>query len=243
MSERQAINLEHGFILHQRPFKNTSQLVDVLTAEHGRIGLVAHGSRRKSGNRAHLQPFVPVRVSWVRRGELGRLTHIEPDSKPFDLSSERLLAAFYVNELVLRMLARDDPNVDVYSCYSQCLKALAEQAEVARCLRLFELGFLNALGYGLDLERDTRTGGPIEPDGRYVFEFETGARAIASGDDERAAYWGRELISLRSRRLDDRDSLRAARHLLERVLNAYLGERPLRSRTVLRDIVDRGLNQ
>jgi len=243
MTEREAVSLEHGFVLHQRAFRNTSQLVDVLTPKYGRIGLVARGSRRSGGNRALLQPFVPLRLSWLRRGELGRLTAIEAAHTPFVLSGERLLAGFYINELVLRMLARGDPNAAAYSCYSRCLDELAGQSNVARSLRLFELEFLHALGYGLNLECDASSGEPIQPDGCYVFEPESGPRAVVSASEQRMAYSGRELISLRSQSLDDRDSLRAARHLLERVLSVYLGERPLRSRLVFRDIVDRGLDR
>src|SRR5690606_36012427 len=111
MGERETVHLEHGFVLHQRPYRNTSQLVEALTAKHGRVGLVARGSRAKShARRALLQPFVPLRLSWTRRGELANLTHVEADGHPAPLASQRLLADYYVNELLLRLLARGDPN-------------------------------------------------------------------------------------------------------------------------------------
>lgn len=245
MSEREEVLLEHGFVLHHRPFRNTSQLVDFITPEHGRVGLVAQGSRRhKSAHRAVLQPFAPLRLSWVRRGDLGRLTHVEASADALGLGGDRLLGGFYVNELVLRLSARGDANSEVYSCYSECLAALAVGGgSVARTLRLFELAFLRALGYGLELERDIQTGEPLRPDGRYVFEHEGGPRAAASVGEEAGAYWGRELLSLHGSDLQDRDSLRAARRLLGRALDVYLGERPLKSRVVLREIVERGLER
>lgn len=241
MSERESVLLEGGYVLHQRPYRNTSQLVECLTAEHGRIGLVARGSRGdRRGQRALLQPFIPLRLSWVRRGELGRLTDVEAQDDGYALAGGRLLAAYYVNELALRLCARGDANEEVFSCYSRCLADFAAGAGLARTLRLFELRFLRALGYGIELDRDIETGEPIKPEFRYRFELEVGPRA----DDrvaEQEGYWGRELISLGSEALEDEESLRAARRLLARVLKTYLGERPLKSRAVLKDIVTRGL--
>ncbi len=244
MSDRESVLLERGYVLHQRPYRNTSQLLECLTAEHGRIGLVARGSRGpRGGQRALLQPFVPLRLSWVRRGELGRLTGVEAEGAAFELAAERLLAGYYVNELALRLSVRGDANEAVFSCYSRSLAdlaALSPRSGVARTLRLFELHLLHALGYGLELDCDVETGEPLKPEFRYRFEHERGPRA-----DDRVAeaegFWGRELISLRSEALEDEASLRAARRLLGRVLESYLGERPLKSRAVLKDIIARGL--
>jgi DNA repair protein RecO (recombination protein O) len=228
MSDREEVLLERAFVLHHRPFRNTSQIVDCLTNTHGRAGFVARGSRRaQGGQRALLQPFVPLRLSWVRRGELGNLLHVEAESAGYRLQGDRLLGGFYVNELVLRLLARSDANHDVFSCYIDCLKGLAGGAGIARTLRLFEFGFLRALGYGLELDRDIRSGEPLQAEGSYLFELEN----------------GRDLISLREQVLDDADSLRAAKRLLARALNSYLGDRPLKSRGVFKDIVDRGLGR
>ncbi|HEU4617678.1 MAG TPA: DNA repair protein RecO [Gammaproteobacteria bacterium] len=241
MSERESVLLERGFVLHQRPFRNTSQLVECLTEGHGRIGLVAQGSRQgPRPRRALLQPFVPLRLSWIRRGELGRLTDVEADGQGLALGPEPLLAAYYVNELALRLCARGDANDEVFSCYSRCLAELAAGSALARTLRIFELRFLRALGFGLELDRDAESGEPLKPEFRYRFELERGPRA-----DERIAdhegYWGRELLSLGAEDLHDEESLRAARRLLARVLESYLGDRPLKSRAVLKDIVARGL--
>lgn len=244
MSEREEVLLQPGYVLHHRPFKNTSQIIDFITPEYGRIGAVAQGSRRaNSGRRALLQPFAPLRISWVRSGDLARLTQVEAESTAFSLSGDGLLGGFYVNELVLRLSLRGDSNHEIYTCYSDCLVRLADRTSVARTLRFFELSLLRALGYGLELECDTQTGEPLRPDGRYVFESESGPRACVSVAEDQAAYWGRELISLHGGQLEDRDSLRAARRLLARALDVYLGDRPLNSRAVLREIVERGLER
>jgi DNA repair protein RecO (recombination protein O) len=242
MSEREQVLLEHGFVLHHRPYRNTSQLLECITATHGRVGLVARGSRR-AGNRQRvwLQPFVPLRISWLRRGELGRLMQVEPAGASYELAAQRLLAGFYVNELLLRLTARGDPNDEVFSCYCHCLAQLTTTASVARTLRVFELHLLRGLGYGLELDGDAGTGEPLQPEHAYAFELERGFSSAGLAHTAADVYAGRDLISLRELALDDDDSLRTAQRLLGRVLRAYLGERPLQSRLVLQDIVSRGL--
>jgi DNA repair protein RecO (recombination protein O) len=242
MAEREQVLLEHGFVLHQRPYRDSSQLLECITTAHGRVGLVARGSRR-TGNRqrALLQPFAPLRLSWIRRGELGRLTHVEPDALCYALEGQRLMAGFYANELLLRLLARGDPNAEIFSCYSRCLAQLAEATSLARTLRVFELALLGALGYGLELDGDSATGEPVRVELRYVYELEQGLRRAEHADPDEDSYSGRDLLSLRDLALDDDSSLRTAQRLLGRVLRAHLGERPLKSRLVLQDIVSRGL--
>lgn len=242
MAEREQVLLERGYVLHQRPYRESSQLLECMTATHGRMGLVARGSRRAgTRQRAHLQPFVPVKLSWIRRGDLGRLTHVEADGSSHDLSGQRLLAGYYINELLLRLLARGDPNGEVFSCYSRCLARLGEASSAARALRVFELELLRALGYGLELDGDTATGEPLREERRYVYELEHGLRSVEARDSDSDVYSGRDLLALRNLTLDDDASLRTAQRLLGRALREHLGERPLKSRLVLQDIVSRGL--
>jgi len=242
MADRESVELEPAYLLHQRPYRNTSQLIDCLTPDFGLVALVAQGSRRpKGGQRALLQPFLPLNVSWLRRGEMGRLTHVELRPPVSELIGEKLLAGFYLNELLLRLLPRGDANAPVFSCYSQALADLAGEGHTATALRLFELRLLQTLGYGLNLCEDVETGEPIRAESLYHFEPERGARVAsgqAAGSD---CYWGRELISLHNEELADTESLRAAKRLLFQVLRVYLGERPLKTRLVMRDIFDRGI--
>jgi DNA repair protein RecO (recombination protein O) len=242
MAEREQVLLERGFVLHQRPYRDSSQLLECITATHGRIGLVARGSRKASSRqRALLQPFVPLKLSWVRRGELGRLTHVEADAASYSLEGHGLLAGFYCSELLLRLTARGDPNVEAFSCYSRCLAELGEGSSVARTLRGFELKLLRALGYGLELEGDSATGEPLRADLSFVYELEQGFRRAEPGDSDEDRYPGRDLLALRDLKLEDDASLRTAQRLLGRALRLHLGERPLKSRLVLQDIVSRGL--
>ena len=240
MTEREQVLLERAFVLHQRPYRDSSQLLECMTAAHGRMGLVARGSRRAGrGQRALLQPFAPLKLSWVRRGDLGRLTNVEAEGLSHALEGQRLLAGFYVNELLLRLTARGDPNSDIFSCYSRCLAQLDGAQGVARTLRIFELELLGALGYGVGLDGDSTSGEPLRADLNYVYELEQGFRRAEPADEDH--YPGRDLLALRDRALDDEASLRTAQRLLGRALKAHLGERPLKSRLVLQDIVSRGL--
>jgi DNA repair protein RecO (recombination protein O) len=242
MAEREQVLLERGYVLHQRPYRDSSQLLECMTAAHGRMGLVARGSRRAATRqRALLQPFVPITLSWIRRGDLGRLTHVEADGPSHVLAGQRLLAGYYANELLLRLLARGDPNGEVFSCYSRCLAQLGAAPSLARALRVFELELLRALGYGLELDGDAVTGEPLRQELRYVYELERGLRRADAQDSDTDFYSGRDLIALRELALEDDASLRTAQRLLGRVLREHLGERPLKSRLVLQDIVSRGL--
>ena len=202
MGERERVQLERGFVLHHRAYLNTSQLLECLTEHHGVIGLVAQGSRRRSsGRRAVLQPFWPLRLSWIRRTELGRLTGVEAAGPAFELAGNNLFAGFYVNELLLRLMGRGDPNETVHSCYSRCLAGLATASVTARTVRLFELRLLRALGYGIELEHDVETGQPIRPDDHYRFQPEHGFSLCSDSGAAAETYGGRELVSLREERL------------------------------------------
>jgi DNA repair protein RecO (recombination protein O) len=202
------------------------------------VGLIAQGSRRADGGaRALLQPFVALKISWVRRGELGRMTAVDKLNSAIELRGRYLLAGYYASELILRLLARDDPNPTAFAHYSECLTALGCEENVARTLRLFEYRLLQSLGFAFELERDVVSLEPIDPEARYAVDVESGPRrVVASG-----GYLGRDLISLREERLDDEASVAAVRDLLGEALERHLGGRRLRSRDVARDIVARGV--
>jgi len=232
------VEAEPAFLLHQRPYRNSSQLLECLSLHHGRVGLVANGSRRIArGTRALLQPFRALHVSWLRRGELATLVDVEGRSAPHDLTGEALLAGYYANELVLSLTSRDDPAVELFAHYVTCLHDLREGAGIARSLRLFEHRLLACIGVGLQLDIDHISGQPLVPELEYTFTLDSGARS-SHGEP---GYRGAHLISLREERLDDTESLRAAKQLLSEAISRQLGSRRLKTREVLRDIDARGL--
>ena len=157
------VELEPGFVLHHRPFRDTSLLLEVLSMEHGRVGLVARGARGpRSRLKGLLQPFRPLLLSWQLRGELGTLTAAESAavSAPPPSGGERLLGLYYLNELLLRLTARLDPHPGLYQGYAAAVAALADQAALAPELRRFEKRLLDVLGYGPELRFDA-TGWPV----------------------------------------------------------------------------------
>ena len=239
MSDREESLLEHGFVLHHRAFRNTSMILDCLTPNYGLIGLVSRGARQaRGGQRALLQPFTALRLSWVRRGELGRLTQVEAGPAVPALTGDSLLAGFYLNELLLRLVARGETNIGLFDQYRRSLSELALGERVARTVRLFELALLDALGYRVELEYDHRTGEAIQPGRWYTYEPEAGPTLAPEGRRE-AALPGEHLISLRDGVLDDSASLQSARRLIGPILDAHVGERPLRSREVMHQVVGR----
>ncbi len=192
MAEREQVLLERGFVLHQRPYRDSSQLLECMTAEHGRMGLVARGSRRATTRqRALLQPFVPLRLSWVRRGELGRLTQVEADGASYALEGQRLLAGYYANELLLRLTARGDPNGEVFSCYSRCLAQLGGRARAWRERCAFSSCICCARSAtGSSSTATRRPASRCARSSRYVYELEHGLRRAELEDSDADVYSG-----------------------------------------------------
>ena len=165
-----------AYILHARPWRETSLLIEAFTRDHGRVGLVARGVRRERSRlpRGVLQPLQPLLLDWVARGELGTLSGAEASGAAFAMSGEKLLAAMYVNELVLRLSGRNDAHVAGFVAYAQCLARLAEEDAPAWTLRRFERDLLADLGYAYALTHTTR-GEPVEADVDYAYAPDAGA--------------------------------------------------------------------
>ncbi|HEX7062567.1 MAG TPA: DNA repair protein RecO [Woeseiaceae bacterium] len=226
---------EPAWLLHHRPFQDASRILEVLTREHGRLSLVARGSRSaRSRLKGVLRPFLPLRLSWVARSELGTLTGAEVRGAPIALTGDALLCGWYVNELVMHLVHRHDPQPEVFALYSATIERL-RGGGAAPALREFELELLGLLGFGIDLERDTATGKPLEPGQAYEYRVEHGPVALAERQG-RLVFPGAELIGVRERRFDDPAVLRAAGRLLREVIAFHLGGKELRSRKVLMDM-------
>lgn len=226
------IFLQPAYVLHGRPYRDTSLLLEMFTPEHGRIGLVARGARgAKSKSRGLLQPFRALLVSWSGRGELQTLTAVEEASRPLLLRGENLVTGFYINELIMRLLERHDPHAHLFNVYAETLSRLAEQPEVEWCLRVFEKRLLSELGYGLLLDREADTGKLLEADRIYRYQIERGP--LSDRDAVGVSIYGRSLLSLHREELADAESRTEAKRLMRAVLGWYLGDRPLKSRDLI----------
>jgi len=166
VSSKQIV-LQPAYVLHQRAYRDTSAIVELFTPEHGRIGVVARGIKRpKSPWRGLLQPFQPLLVSWRGRGELKTLADVEAQGMALQLSSQPLVSGFYLNELLMRLVARFDAQLTLFGCYDASLRALAvvqDDVALERVLRYFERDLLAALGYALVLDCEVETGRPLTP--------------------------------------------------------------------------------
>ncbi|WP_024869599.1 DNA repair protein RecO [Pseudoxanthomonas suwonensis] len=224
---------ETGFVLHARPWRETSLLVEVLSAGHGRIGLVARGvqSPKRQVLRAALQPLQHIRFDAVMAGELAQLRSAEALDAAPQLSGDAILAAFYVNELVLRLAPRQDPLPELDAAYARTRARLAGDASLAWTLRRFERDLLGALGLGFELYVDG-DGEPIDPAARYRLDPEHGPRRLLSdrGQSERsAAATGSALLALAADERPGPADLASLRLPLRAVLAHHLGSRGLKS--------------
>lgn len=236
MSATRRVHQQSGFILHHRPFRDTSQLLDVFTREHGKLALVARGSRAaKSRLRGVLRPFQPLKLSWYIRSDLGTLTGAEIDAGPISLTGDALLSAYYVNELVLNFLHRHDPQPEIFAVYDHTIRALASSASLAISLRDFEIELLRMLGYALNLEYDAVDAKPLSSASYYEYRVEQGPVQVSRAQGP-MVFSGQVLKSIHSRTFDDKTVLREASRLLREVIDHHLAGKELKTRKVLREL-------
>ena len=223
---------EPAFILHARPYQETSQIIEVLAREHGRVGIVARGARRPSSRwRSVLQPFQAVRLSWGGRGSLQTLRAAE-DTQDVPLQGMALMAAFYLNELVLNFIRRGDPHPGLFMAYAQALAELRQGPDAGPALRRFELRLLAEAGYGLNLDHDVLNDVALDPHGTYEYRIEHGPVPAEAGQGV-LVLSGLTLLAISRGELTDPGVLQAAKRLLRGVLAHYLDGRTLRTRQVL----------
>src|SRR5687768_14739419 len=167
MSKRRADH-EAGYVLHTYAYKESSLIAEVFTRRFGRVALLARGARRpRSAMRGVLLSFHPLRLSWSGSAELGNLISAEWAGALQPLAGQGLMCGFYVNELVLRLLPREDPHEELFDRYAEALARLSSQESLAVVLRTFEKRLLAQLGYAPLLERDAASR-PIDPDALYA---------------------------------------------------------------------------
>lgn len=237
-----SIALQPAFVLHRRPYRETSLIVDLFTPDHGRIAAVARGIRKiRSRSAAFLQPFMPLLVSWYGRGELLTLSQVEANGFLRALTGKNLRCGFYLNELLMRLLPKHDPHARLFTVYQQTLEALqraacADNAEVVaaeKALRLFEKNLLVEIGYGLPLKKERY----FENEACYRFHVEQGflpCSALEKKSDilgHSGVFSGKALNALLSENFEDGRDLQELKRLMRFILTSLLG-RPLESRSL-----------
>ncbi len=240
---RRRVQLEPAYVLHSYPYKETSLIVEVFTRHCGRVGLLARGARRaRSALRGTLLAFHPLRLSWSASAELGTLVAAEWSGGQRALAGLGLMCGFYINELLLRLLPREDAHEHLFDAYAGAVARLAAGAEHAVLLRGFELKLLTELGYAPPLDRDAASGRPVQPGMRYAYVPERGPLAVNGGasdfQPEDVVVDGQTLLDM-SRddyaRTQTRDE---ARRLMRSLIAARLSGQTLHTREMLRELQD-----
>ena len=230
-----------AFVLHAYPYKETSLIVEAFAREFGRVGMVAKGAKRpRSELRGLLQAFLPLSLSWAGATELKTLIKAEWRGGVPLPAGRALLSAFYLNELVLKLLAREDPHPVLWDDYETAIASLAGESSAAAqamVLRRFEVRLLAELGYALPLTHEADSASPIDPAARYHYAFDHGPRRYAS---EPGSRWpvvrGATLLALAQQRYPDSETAAEAKRLMRDVLDHYLESRRIESRRIAADL-------
>lgn len=239
-----------AFVLHGYPFRETSLILEVFTRNFGRVALVARGARRpRSTLRGVLLAFQPLLLSWAGRSELRTLHKAEWQGGLPQLKGSGLLCGFYLNELMVKLLARDDPHEALYEIYHQTLRTLSDGGNHAATLRRFEKQLLKELGYALTLDHDVASGKAIHPGHHYQYLIERGpvrstrstgsTRSTASNgssDQNRLELTGQTLLDMARDDYSNPVTLQQSKALMRVLINHYLGNQTLNTRQLLKDL-------
>jgi DNA repair protein RecO (recombination protein O) len=236
-SSRQRIQDEPAFVLHSYPFRETSLVLEVFSREYGRVPLVARGARRpRSALRGLLMSFQPLSLSWFGKHELRTLHSAEWQGGQPQLHGTALLCGFYLNELLLNLMARDDPHQSLFDYYQQTLQRLAQEQDHAFTLRSFEKRMLQELGYALSLETEAESGKPIVPEKTYRYILERGAIAETADSAQGLPVAGKTLLDMAADDYRDLNSARQSKQLMRMLLDHYLAGKTLHTRELMRDL-------
>lgn len=224
----------NGFLLHRRPYRETSYLVDLFTLEWGKVRALVKGVRAsKSDKKSLLQAFQPLLLSLSGKHELKNLNQLESAGAMLNLTGKSLFSAMYINEVMNRLLAPEIPQPELFLRYQQGLGRLAQGKEIEPTLREFELALLDELGYGFDLTHEYQQGKAVEPQVHYTFIIEHGLQHCPIPQNSPNYFCGETLLKV-SRFDWDKSSLQCAKYLTRLTLSPLLGGKPLKSRELFR---------
>jgi len=230
---------EAAYVLHTYPFRDTSVIVEAFTRLHGRIGLVARGAKSaRSPLRSALLAFQPLHIAWTGRGELRTLVRAECIGALPPLSGLAMMCGYYVNELLLKLVHRDDPHEALYPAYEQALVALAARQDPALTLRRFEVALLREIGYGLQLEHEAGGEAEVRPEGLYAYVPDQGPVALIASEPTANAVelHGKTLLDMARDDYSDPVTAAQSKALMRWLISHHLDHRPLHTRQMLIDL-------
>jgi DNA repair protein RecO (recombination protein O) len=235
---RRRADHEESFVLHTYPYKETSLIVEAFTRHHGRVALLARGARRaRSATRGILWSVHPLRLSWSGSTELANLVGAEWSGALDSLGGRGLMCGFYVNELLLRLLPREDPHEALFDAYAAALAGLSAGGSFDPVLRGFEKRLLGELGYAPMLEQDA-VSGPIDPERSYVYEPDRGPVPVNGAAPDALVVSGQTLLDVARDDYRRPQTLAEARSLMRALIGARLHGQILHTRTVLMELSD-----
>ncbi len=237
-ADRSRQDAQPAFVLHSYPFRESSLIIETFTRELGRVALVARGARRPaSALRGVLFAFQPLLLSWSGKTELRTLHKAEWQGGYAPLKGLALICGFYLNELLLKLLPRDDPHERLFAIYQETLAALGRTNDHAAVLRSFEKSLLYELGYGLMLDRDAETGCPIAADMSYTYVVERGPVVQRRDRSQNGVELrGQTLLDMQVDNYADAVTQQQSKTLMRALINYYLGSQTLHTRQLLRDL-------
>lgn len=234
-----------GFVLHSYPYKETSLILETFTRSHGRVAMVAKGAKRNGASKYAIGAFQPLTLDWFGRADMKTLKAADYQRIYPQIRGSALMAAFYINELILKLAAPADPHEVLFDIYDATVAALAETAIAERSaievvLRRFELKLLEELGYGLTLAHEADSDAAIEAGGDYLYVVERGPIRIVNGNAPRVVdpvrLSGKTIIALGACEFADASVLAQAKQLMRRVINHHLGDKSLHTRQLMREL-------
>ncbi len=229
----QRIKLEPAFVLHRRPFSNSSLLLELFSQHHGRLSAIARGARgAKSRYRGKLEPFCLLLVDWSGRSDLKTLGAVECAGNPVLLEADALVCGLYINELLVRLLHSHDAHSYLFQYYQQTITNLNKPDLLEKTLRCFEKQLLKELGYGLSLNKELHSNQSINAQHYYRYTAEQGFIACPKST-EATVFSGESLLALEQESFSTRQTLADAKRLMRIALKQRLGEKPLKSRELM----------
>ncbi|GHD40052.1 DNA replication and repair protein RecO [Marinobacter persicus] len=231
-----AVQQEPAYVIHRRPWRESSLLVDLFTLNHGRMAVVARGATgARSPLKAQLQPFQPLLVDWRGRSDLKTLVQVDVRPAEPPTRTRALYSGLYINELLQRILPEADPHPQLFASYIEALQALAglpADADVEPVLRVFERAFAQALGYDFAWDQATDTGELVQPNGHYGYDPAQGVISPDNPDALLRQLPGSALLALAAGDLTSGQARKTAKQVMRVLVDYLLQGRPLHSRSL-----------
>lgn len=228
---RGQVQQEPAYVLHRRPWRETSLMVDVFSLNAGRVTVIARGANSaKSPLKAQLQPFQPLLLDWTGRSDLKTLTQTDVRPGPSLTKTLALYSGLYINELLQRTLPMADPNPNLFAAYIDLLGELSLAPDVEPVLRRFEKTFAGELGYSFAWDQTTDTGEEVATDRQYYYDPQQGILAHNSETARLRGLAGATLKALAAGDLESPDSRRVAKRVTRVLVDFLLQGRELNSR-------------